>query len=251
MAKHLPSGAALEVFASLDSTSLEARRRIEIGRRNPVFIVALEQTSGYGRRGTAWTQGAGDFAGTLIFEERAPRERIGQLSFVAGLAVAETVSHFAPKAEPMLKWPNDVLAGGGKLAGVLLELFESDERKAVVGLGVGLNVVSKPDLADYPAARLIDHLGGAPAPTPAEIAPVLDGAFERWRRTWRDEGFAPVRAAWLEKAARLGEAVRVRLPDGDISGVFKNLDPSGALVLDCDGTRRLIAAGAILSGRGA
>ncbi len=251
MAKHLPSGAALEVFASLDSTSLEARRRIEAGRRHPVFIVALEQTSGYGRRGTAWTQGAGDFAGTLIFEERTPRDRIGQLSFVAGLAVAETVSRFAPKAEPMLKWPNDVLAGGGKIAGVLLELFESGERKAVVGLGVGLNIVSRPDLADYPAARLIDHLGGAPAPTPSEIAPVLDGAFERWRRTWRDEGFAPVRAAWLEKAARLGESVRVRLPDGDISGVFKDLDPSGALVLDCDGTRRLIAAGAILSGRGA
>ncbi|MEQ8176827.1 MAG: biotin--[acetyl-CoA-carboxylase] ligase [Amphiplicatus sp.] len=251
MARSLPSGATLEVFASLDSTSLEARRRIEAGRRNPVFIVALEQTSGYGRRGTAWSQGAGDFAGTLIFEERSPREQIGQLSFVAGLAVAETVSHFAPKAAPALKWPNDALAGEGKIAGILLELFESDERRAIIGLGVGINIVSKPALADYPAARLIDFLDGAAAPTPSEIAPVLDGAFARWRNQWRDEGFAPIRAAWLEKAARLGDPVRVRLPDGEISGVFKDLDPTGALVLDCDGTRRLIAAGAILSGRGA
>ncbi|MEQ8935720.1 MAG: biotin--[acetyl-CoA-carboxylase] ligase [Amphiplicatus sp.] len=251
MARSLPSGASLEVFAWLDSTSLEARRRIEAGRRNSVFIVALEQTSGYGRRGTSWSQGPGDFAGTLIFEERAARDRIGQLSFVAGLAVAETVSHFSPKAAPTLKRPNDVLAGEGKLAGILLELFESDERRAIIGLGVGINIVSKPTLADYPAARLVDFLEGAAAPTPSEIAAILDGAIERWRDVWEKEGFARIRAAWLEKAARLGEPVRVRLPDGEVSGVFKDLDPTGALVLDCEGTRRLIAAGAILSGRGA
>ncbi|MEE2692395.1 MAG: biotin--[acetyl-CoA-carboxylase] ligase [Pseudomonadota bacterium] len=251
MGRRLASGAALEVFASLDSTSLEARRRIEAGRRDSVFIVALEQTAGYGRRGTAWTQGAGDFAGTLVFEERAPREAVGQLSFVSALAVAETVSHFAPRADPSLKWPNDVLAGGGKLAGILLELLENREASATVALGVGINIVSKPALADYPAARLIDYLGGASAPTPTEVATALDDAFERWRRIWRAEGFAPIRAAWLGKAAKLGDPVRVRLPDGEVSGVFRDLDPSGSLVLDCDGKRRLIAAGAILSGRGA
>lgn len=251
MALRLPSGAELEVFASLDSTSLEARRRVEAGRRGNVFILALEQTAGYGRRGSAWVQASGDFAGTLLLEVSAPREQLGQLSFVAGLAVAEAVGQVAPKSTPMFKWPNDVLAGDGKLAGLLLELLDWREGCATLALGVGVNIVSKPALADYPAARLLDFLDGAAAPTPAELATLIDAAFERWRSVWSGHGFALVRKAWLEKAARLGERIRVRLPDGEISGVFKDLDPTGALVLDCGGEIRRIAAGAVLSEPGA
>lgn len=196
-------------------------------------------------------QAPGDFAGTLLFDVSVPRERLGQISFVAGLAVAQAVGEIAPKSMPMLKWPNDVLAGGGKLAGLLLELLDWREERATLALGVGVNVVSKPAMAEYPAARLLDFLDGAPAPTPAELAPLIDAAFERWRSAWSEHGFAPVRTAWLEKAARFGERIRVRLPDSEVSGVFKDLDPTGALVLDCEGETRRISAGAILSGPGA
>lgn len=247
----LSSGARVELFQRLDSTSLEARRRAAAGRRDNVFIVALEQTSGYGRRGTQWLQQPGDFAGTLMFDESAPPETLGQLSFVAGLAAGDAIANFAPDAALSLKWPNDVLAGGGKIAGILIELLDAPPgRAAHLALGLGVNIVSKPEGLDYPTARLID-LADAPPPKPAEFAAAFDSAFDAWRRLWREQGFGPVRAAWLDRAAYLGERIDLRLPDGDAAGRFVDLDSAGALVLDCDGRKRTFSAGAILGNNGA
>jgi BirA family biotin operon repressor/biotin-[acetyl-CoA-carboxylase] ligase len=247
----LPSGARLEVFERLDSTSFEARRRADAGRRNSVFLVALEQTSGYGRRGTAWLQQPGDFAGTLLFSEDAPADTLGQLAFVAGLAAYDAIAAYAPSAELSLKWPNDVLAEGGKIAGMLIELLDvKPGRPSLLALGLGVNIVSRPEVADYPTSRLLDFSGAAP-PRPADFADAFDRAFAAWRGLWRGKGFAPIRFAWLERAAYLGATITVRAADGDATGRFADLDPAGALVLDCDGTRRSIAAGAILQRQGA
>ncbi|MBB5519078.1 biotin--[acetyl-CoA-carboxylase] ligase [Amphiplicatus metriothermophilus] len=247
MAGRLSSGAALEVFETLDSTNREARRRADAGARGPVWLVALEQTAGYGRRGAAWVQAPGDFAGTFLFDAGAPGERLGELSFVAGLAVLDAVESFAPRAALALKWPNDVLAAGGKLAGVLIELLAPP---ALVALGVGANIVSRPEAAAYPTARLLDLMGEDAPPSPQAFAAALDAALDRRRAIWRKEGFAPIRAAWLDRAARLGERIVVNLPDGSVSGVFRDLDKTGALILECADGTRTIAAGTILSGRG-
>lgn len=250
MAHPLPSGARLEIFERLDSTSLEARRRASAGRRESAFIVALEQTSGYGRRGTAWLQQPGDFAGTLVFEDASPIDTLGQLSFVAGLAGADAIAGAAPEADPRLKWPNDILVGGGKIAGILIELLEARPGvPALLALGLGVNVVSKPDGLDYPAARLVD-LTDRPAPSPVDLAAAFDRAFDRWRRLWRHHGFGQIRVAWMDRAAHLGERIVIRLPDGEATGRFADLDPAGALILDCGGKRRSIAAGAILRSHG-
>ena len=245
MGGRFPSGATLILFETLDSTNSEARRRADEGARGPAWIVALEQTAGYGRRGAAWTQGAGDIAATLLFEPKAPVERLGELSFAAGLAVAETIAHYAPRADISLKWPNDVLLGGGKIAGLLLELMNARGGEPLLAFGAGVNIVSKPGGADYQTARLIDHLGGEAPPQPQAFVEVLDAAFNAWLALWRKEGFQPIRSAWLEKAARLGEKIQVRLPSETLEGVFRDLDQSGALILDCEGERRLISAGAV------
>lgn len=241
----LSSGANLIFFETLDSTSLEATRRADGGARGPLWVVAVEQTIGYGRRGSAWVQAAGDVAATFLFDPQAPRETLGQLSFVAALAGADALRRFAAKAPLSLKWPNDILVDGGKIAGLLLELIETPAGP-LVALGLGVNIVSKPEVADYPAARLIDWLEGAPAPAPKDFVKVFDEALAAWRGRWRGEGFAPVRAAWLEMAAKKGEKIRVRLPAETLEGVFADLDSTGALVLDCDGESRLISAGAII-----
>lgn len=246
MSGRYSSGASLVLFQRLDSTSLEAKRRAADGVRGPVWIVALEQTAGYGRRGAPWVQSPGDVAATYLFDARAKSEALGQLSFVAGLAVAEAITHFAPRAQLSLKWPNDVLAGGRKIAGILLELVSGRSGTPLVAMGVGVNIVSKPDVVDYPTARLIDHLDGAPPPPP-EFLRELDASFERWSALWREAGFEAIRKAWLDSAAGLGAKISVRLPGETIEGVFQDLDQTGALVLDCDGTRRLVSAGAILS----
>ncbi|HXI85944.1 MAG TPA: biotin--[acetyl-CoA-carboxylase] ligase [Parvularculaceae bacterium] len=248
MAKTLSSGARLALYETLDSTNAEARRRAAAGERGPLWIVAIEQIAGYGRRGAPWKQSAGDVAATLLFAPAAPVETLGQLSFVAALAVAETIADLARRARVELKWPNDVLLGGGKIAGILLELIDATAGAPLVALGVGVNIVSRPE-ADYPTARLIDALMGEPSPSPQDVVARLDAAVDQWLRRWRGEGFSPVRSAWLEKAVGLGGEITVRLPGETIEGVFRDLDPTGALVLECEGRRRLISAGAVFPAR--
>lgn len=264
------SGARLIEFDTLDSTSLEGKRRAGQGERGPVWILAARQTAGYGRRGAAWRQAPGDVAASFLFELGARVGNPGEISFVAGLAVAETISEIAPAAAPRLKWPNDVIAGEGKIAGVLLELVGAEN--PVVVMGVGVNIVSKPTGLDYPTARLLDFLGnerrarapdtenaaGNEAACPNDLTGAsfgrneflrsLDAAFNRRLALWRKDGFAPVRTAWLDRAAGLGQKIRVRLPHEIIEGIFKDLDQSGALVLDCGGARRFFSAGAALPG---
>lgn len=241
----LTSGAVFVLYERLDSTSLELKRRAEAGARGPIWIAAVEQTGGYGRRGAAWEQAPGDIAASFLFDPRSDRETFGQLSFVAALAATETIARFAPGAPLALKWPNDVLADGGKIAGLLLELIETPSRP-LIALGLGVNIVSKPVLAEYPAARLVDWLSGGAAPSPQDFIAVYDEAFEAWRGRWRDDGFASVRAAWLERAAGKGEKIRVRLPGETLEGVFQDLDSNGALVLECEGETRQVSAGTIV-----
>lgn len=236
------SGARIEMFETLDSTSLEAKRRTGAGDQGPLWVIALRQTSGYGRRGTAWRQAEGDIAATFLFRAMSAAEILPQLSFVAALAAADAIAAFAPEAPLSLKWPNDVLASGGKIAGILLELVGAATTS--VALGVGVNVVSAPQDLDYPAARLLDFTRAPP--DPRAFVERLDATFDAWRRRWLEGGFAPIRSAWLERADGVGSAIRVRLPDETVRGVFEDLDSSGALILDCGGTRRSIAAGAVL-----
>jgi len=240
--------AAVSVFDELDSTSAEARRRYEAGSRGPVWLIARRQTAGYGRRGRAWTQALGDLAATFLTRAPSRVEDAGRWSFVAGLAVHDALCVAAPGANLALKWPNDVLLGGGKVAGLLLELWGRGA-DAAVAFGVGVNVVSKPADTPYPTARLLDVAADPPAPE--EIVTEIDAAFSRWRARLERDGFAPIREAWLERAAGLGERLVARLPDGEIEGRFETIDADGALVLDCaDGPRR-VAAGDVFFSAGA
>lgn len=232
----------IEVLPTLDSTSLEAKRRAALGEGGPLWIVALKQTAGYGRRGTEWLQEEGDIAATFLFRPEAPKERLPELSFVAALSVADAVRRFAPRADLSFKWPNDILAGGAKIAGLLLELVGE---APLVALGCGVNIVSAPKGLAYPAARMLDYLEGAP-PAPRQFVEALDDLFAFRRRQWAGEGFAPIRSEWLERAAGLGRPLRIETPAGVFEGVFEDLDISGALILKSDGERRAIAAGAVL-----
>lgn len=239
----LASGSSVEVFDTLDSTSLEAKRRVAAGAVGPLWIIALKQTGGYGRRGSAWTQEEGDVAATFLFEPRAAPERLPELSFVAALAVWDAVRRYAPGADIEVKWPNDILVGGGKIAGLLLELITSPNGP-LIALGVGVNVVSEPKNLAYPAARLIDWAKSAPEPR--RFVETLDESFAAWLAIWRREGFSAIREAWLQRANGLGERIKVRLENETIEGEFVDLDLSGALILECAGERRAIAAGAVL-----
>lgn len=244
------SRSVLTVFDTIDSTSAEARRRAEAGalkgNDGPQWIVALRQTAGYGRRGRSWTQEAGDFAGSLLFAPDAPKDVFGQLSFAAALAVYDALEGLVPNGDMRIKWPNDILVNGAKLCGLLLEMVETGAGPALI-LGIGVNVVTKPTDVPYKATRLLDH--GLVTPiAPADLARRLDAAFWVHYDRWLAEGFAPLRAAWLERAAGLGAAVTVRMPDETVDGLFEDLDDTGGLVLRMKTGTRIINAGDVYFG---
>lgn len=248
MPKRLSSGAAVEIFEVLDSTNLEAQRRAAAGARTPLWILALRQTAGYGRRARAWTQTEGDLAATLLLEPGRAVEEAGQISFIAALAVAETIRAFVPRAALAFKWPNDVLLDGGKVSGILPELLDTPSGR-LIALGVGINVVSKPPETAYRTARLIDALAGRTPPAPRALLETLDAKFAAWRAIWMKDGFTKVRDAWLELAAGRGEPIIVRLPAGETEGVFEDIDGAGGLILQTGQETRVIAAGEVFFAR--
>jgi BirA family biotin operon repressor/biotin-[acetyl-CoA-carboxylase] ligase len=168
-----------------------------------------------------------------------------RLSFVAALAVRDTVAAFVTQTPVEVKWPNDVLVGGRKVSGILLESSGESGAQNLpwLAVGIGLNLQHAPENAAYPATSIAAH---APAPMPAEALTRLAAAWDRHFRTWRESGFAPIRKAWLAHATGLGQAVAARLPGETINGIFQGLDQDGALLLALpDGSTRAITAGEV------
>jgi BirA family biotin operon repressor/biotin-[acetyl-CoA-carboxylase] ligase len=235
----LPSFFDLVALDSIDSTNDEARRRAAAGAPAGTLVWAREQTAGRGRRGRSWHSPAGNLYLSLILQPGCRPAEAGQLGFVAAVALAETLAALLPEPERIrLKWPNDVLVEGRKISGILLETAAPS---GTVILGMGVNVGRRPQESLYPTASLLE-LGL----DDAEPAAVLEGfapRFLAWYETWRDEGFAAVRQAWLSRAVGLGESIVVRLDNETVTGRFAALDESGALALELPEGRRLIAAG--------
>jgi BirA family biotin operon repressor/biotin-[acetyl-CoA-carboxylase] ligase len=225
-------------YEELDSTNSEARRLAEKGEPGPVWISAARQTAGRGRRGRVWDSGQGNVAATLLLRPEAPASVTGQLSFVAALAAAETAAYFAPSAAITVKWPNDVLAEGKKLAGLLLE-----GGPGWLAIGIGVNLASFPPDTEFPAISLA-QLGIAPPPA-EEALTVLAARFAHWYDGWMKTGFDTIREAWLARAAGLGKPIRARLPNETREGVFEGIDQSGALLLNEQGQLHPIAAGEV------
>lgn len=225
-----PPGFGLLEFDEIDSTNEEARRRAAAGEPGPLWISAARQSRGRGRRGRVWISPPGNLTATLLIRPNRPASECAQLSFAAALAVADMLSARAPRADITLKWPNDVLAAEKKIAGILLESESGvDGTAAWLAIGIGVNLAAFPEDTDLPATSL-KALGATPPPPNDALLDLAD-AFAKWYEAWCGAGFAPVREAWLSRAHGLGKRIRVRLAKEEITGVFRDIDDSGALVL--------------------
>jgi len=238
-----PVGHALRHFEDIDSTNEEARRLAAAGVQGPLWIAADRQTRGRGRRGREWHSLTGNLYATLLLN---PASRVGQcaqLSFVAALAASELVSRCAPAANLKLKWPNDVLAEGRKIAGILLEASGTGAGAPDwLAIGFGINLVWHPSDVEFPATSIMAI--GAHPPAPRDALAGLAVSWIKWYGTWEAVGFAPIREAWLARAAGLGERVRARLSGEEAVGVFEGIDETGALLLrESTEGLRTIAAG--------
>jgi BirA family biotin operon repressor/biotin-[acetyl-CoA-carboxylase] ligase len=237
-----PSGYGQIRFDELDSTNSEVRRRAEAGEQGPLWISAARQSAGRGRRGRVWDAGQGNLAATLLLRPQVQASIIGQLSFAAALAVADMAQHFAPDVSIQVKWPNDVLGNGRKLAGILLESGE-DTKGRWLAIGLGVNLASFPPHTEFPATSLAQL--GIAAPSADDALAILAARFAHWYDAWMSEGFEMLRAAWLTRAGGLGKSIRARLPGAIHEGVFEGIDTSGALLLNQQGKVRAIAAGEV------
>jgi BirA family biotin operon repressor/biotin-[acetyl-CoA-carboxylase] ligase len=218
----------------IDSTNAEGFRRAA-SLPGPTWITAGVQTAGRGRRARPWSSPLGNFHGTLVLKPTEPAETVALRSFAAALALRDAlVTLTGLPASFTLKWPNDVLLNGGKLAGILLESQGLGGPNPVLCIGIGVNLIAAPDVSQVepgavPPVSLLHETGLRL--TPSAFLDALAPAYARWETTFQSEGFAPLREAWLAHAARLGEAIRARTGSETREGVFETIDNAGSLIL--------------------
>ena len=210
------------------------------------FLVG-EQTAGRGRRGASWASARGGmYLSVLLRPSLLPHAYFG-LSFVAALAIREELAARLAGHDVQLKWPNDVLVGGGKISGILLEA-----RGEAIVIGTGVNIVPVATVANarLPAISVHD-LGGGDV-TPADLAESYGNNLLTRVDAYVRSGFEPVRLEWLRHCAHIGDKVRVSTGADVIAGSFDDLDTDGALVLRDDAGRRIrVTTGDVeLMGRG-
>lgn len=226
----------IRTVAETGSTNADLIALAETGIGEGLWLRAERQSGGRGRQGRVWQSPTGNFYGSTLVRLRAVDPAPATLALVAAVALDEAVGVHTHAAALMIKWPNDLLLGGAKLAGILLERAGN----AVV-VGIGVNLAHHPDDLDRPVTSLAAH---GPAPDPATFAETLAECFARWLARWRGEGLAPVRDRWLARAHPPGTALAASLPDGErVEGLFDRLDEGGALILRlADGSVRAIHA---------
>jgi BirA family biotin operon repressor/biotin-[acetyl-CoA-carboxylase] ligase len=235
-----PEGVGRRVLAEVDSTNAEAFR-LAGGLAGPEWILGLRQTAGHGRRGRDWQAPEGNFAATLVMRPEERPDVVALRSFVAALALFDALNAATGRSDLLsLKWPNDVLLRGGKVAGILLE-----SSGPVLAIGIGVNLVAAPDQAVLEARAVapVSVLGE----TGVRIAPdafldLLAAAYARHEESFVRYGFAPIRELWMARAARLGQVITARTLRDEVSGTFSTVDEQGNLVLETAQGRRVIPA---------
>lgn len=231
------SGGRIVHYAETGSTNADAMARAEGGERGPLWVVADRQIQGRGRNGRVWVSAPGNLLATFLFETAAGVREAVQLSFLAGLAVADTVADVLgdERERIALKWPNDVLVSGAKIAGVLVETTRiKPDGPLVAMIGIGLNVAQAPGDIDQPVTSLADLLPSQDAvPSRDDVLVALDLALARWLARWaHGAGWEQVREAWAERNGLAGRKVCVEMGGALRHGVMRGLSESGALVVD-------------------
>ena len=243
MSTDWPAGYARRVLQSVDSTNAEAAR-IAGSLAAPEWILALTQTAARGRRGRAWVNPPGNFAATLVLicDGEAPAQ-MALRSFVASLALYDALTELMGTTEGLsLKWPNDVLLNGGKLAGILMESLARN--RLAIGIGVNLAAAPSADEVEREALAPVSLAGETGALVePSALLAALARAYAQHEAAYRTHGFMPIRALWLSRAARLGQPVTARTGAETVQGTFTDIDETGNMLLrTASGIRRIAAA---------
>ena len=247
-----PAAYQLEQVASLPSTSDACIERARAGAPDGLAILAESQTAARGSRGRDWACPPGNLYLSVLLRprNRAEEAGAGQWALLAGVALIEALASFTAAKESLrLKWPNDVLSDGAKLAGILVDAAMGPGGGAEwLVIGIGANLAIAPVIAGRRTAALV-----APPeqpPSPVSVARVFLARLEAWRAALSREGFSPVRDAWLERAHPLGTPVTIKDRLRTRTGVFAGLSAQGELLLSAAGTIHTVSTGDVLLGQG-
>jgi BirA family transcriptional regulator, biotin operon repressor / biotin---[acetyl-CoA-carboxylase] ligase len=257
-------------LATVDSTNSEALRQWQAGRREALWIISDEQTAGRGRENRNWVSRPGNLYASLLLPLAVPPAAVPQLSLIAAVAMHETIAHFCEGANVTLKWPNDCLVNGAKIAGILIESLSASPQAVCIGMGI--NVAHAPDAAIYPTTCVVSfakqpvcsHLPQElslprrreSGPSGGEIVESLDSrlrgnddtvdvgsVFQHlstnisdWLTTWNNgQNFREIRRAWCERSIALGRSMQVRNGNQTVTGLFIGLGDNGELLLQGPG----------------
>ena len=245
MTPTLPAGYRLVDLDTVASTNDEAMQLAADGAPEGLMVRAGQQTAGRGRRGRAFVSPPGNLYVSLILRPDSAPDHAVLAGFAVSLAMAEAIDRLAPQVPvATCKWPNDILVAGQKVGAILIEASSTQSSLDWLVIGMGVNLASHPDIADYPAGDLADL--GTPGITPDAFLSELVERLDHWLGIWRRSGMAGLRSAWLARAAGLGQNIQVRLENESFGGRFRDLDIDGALLLDMDDGRcRRVTAGAV------
>jgi BirA family biotin operon repressor/biotin-[acetyl-CoA-carboxylase] ligase len=256
----ISAGYRLAAFDNIGSTNAEAMLRARDGEAGPMWFVTTEQTAGRGRRHRPWIAPRGNLASSILEVIDVTPTIAATLGFAAGLSLETALQKVSVEASLRsagsdhmkfsLKWPNDVLAGRQKLAGILLEAEAVPGNRLAVVVGIGTNVVAAPEGTPTPATSLA-ALGiqiGA-----EELFKELSDAWAEFRGIWDNGGgFGEIRRLWLARAAGLGQPVAIHTGGSTIEGTFDTIDESGCLIVRTQAGKRVpISAGDVYFGRAA
>jgi BirA family biotin operon repressor/biotin-[acetyl-CoA-carboxylase] ligase len=252
------AGYRLAEYETIGSTSTEALAWAALGDPGRLWVVAKMQTAGHGRRGRPWKTPPGNLAATLLIVQPERRPASATLGFVAGLALESAIRTTAPSigirlgldaasnsaGRLALKWPNDILLDGAKVAGILLEAITVTSSQHSVVIGIGVNVRHAPEGIPYPVTSLLEQGNDV---CPEILFTALAEAWVDQETLWNDgRGFAVIRDLWLKRAAGLGAPIAVKSGEDIHRGTFETIDDEGRLIVRAsDGSSRAITAGEV------
>jgi BirA family biotin operon repressor/biotin-[acetyl-CoA-carboxylase] ligase len=242
-------GKIIHYFSAIDSTNLYARRLAEQGAPEGEVVIAESQTQGRGRLGRPWVSPPYvNLYFSVILRPQLPPSHAPQITLMAAVALADAVAAFIPVA-PAIKWPNDILAGGKKLAGILAESACHSDRVDFVILGIGVNINYPfdwmPDLIRQRATSVI-ILAGETVCREIFVRRLIQD-LDRCYGELEEAGFDAIAQRWEARFGLRGKKVRVEMADRILIGMAKGIDPDGALVLeDGQGERQRVVAGDVI-----
>ncbi len=235
----------LITYNSIGSTNAEA---LELANsrtmHEPLWIIAAQQTAGRGRHGRQWSSPPGNFYGSLLLTNPCDMRHAPQLGFVAGVALITALQHLASSLQCILKWPNDILIGSAKLAGILLETSQNTALNVAIGMGV--NLAFHPDNTSYPATNCATQ--GAPISVPQFLSALSDAFAQKLKVFDRGANFCTIRDEWLLHTHTLGAPLKVQSQTEQIEGQFGGIDENGSLILNQGNNTHLIHAGDVYFG---